>query len=386
MSLRMLTPLVVAALGALVITLGAQAQSSTVPPIQAIKGVKPKPSVFRAAGRSQPLVIRSEKEAAEHFAHADVAALKKVVDFNRQIVLVFAWRGSGQDRLTYGVAESYPEQIFFTFRPGRTRDLRPHVRMYALRSNVTWRGPKGRRGPAGGRPPAPVAPPRKPKAAKAKESAEYIRVEVKGKLMTGMMAIGGETTGTAITANGITWELDLGREGDLLKQARSLSGKPAIVRGELTRRRGVEIRERWIVKVKSIAKPGEKPSGMPEPAAGTVTGAFIISDGIPSFEGYVLEIKLWQYNPLVADVSATLVGEHVVKGYRHTKGTETKTAFTLRPKDGVKNGMNYYVTAFVLDGGKRTHMGQRDGRPGLCKVLAQGQPTTVQLIARDLRR
>ena len=34
---------------------------------------------------------------------------------------------------------------------------------------------------------------------------EYIKVEVRGKLNNEVMAIGGETTGAAITANGVTW-------------------------------------------------------------------------------------------------------------------------------------------------------------------------------------
>ena len=67
-----------------------------------------------------------------------LAALKKQVDFDEQFVLLFAWRGSGQDKLTYVVAESFPEQITFRIEPGRTRDLRPHVHIYALRSNVKW--------------------------------------------------------------------------------------------------------------------------------------------------------------------------------------------------------------------------------------------------------
>ena len=159
MSRRISALSVVVALVLPAIALGEQGQSPTVLPIQAVKGVNPKPSVFKTAGRSKPLIIRSETEAAEHFADAAVATLKNRVDFKQQIVLVFAWRGSGQDRLTYTVAESYPEQIVFTFRPGRTRDLRPHLHVYALRSNVTWRGPAGRGGPAAVRPNTPVETP-----------------------------------------------------------------------------------------------------------------------------------------------------------------------------------------------------------------------------------
>ncbi len=132
---------------------------AAIPPIQAIKGISPKPSVFKVARRSLPVVIRSEAEAGEHFPDVAVAALTKRVDFKQQIVLVFAWRGSGQDRLTYAVAESYPEQISFTYRPGRTRDLRPHLHVYALRSNVTWRGPTGRGGGPAVKPDTPVAAP-----------------------------------------------------------------------------------------------------------------------------------------------------------------------------------------------------------------------------------
>jgi len=70
--------------------------------------------------------------------------------------------------LAYRVAESDPEQVFFTFRPGRTRDLRPHVRVFAVRSNVTWRAPKGRGRRPAGNPDAPVAPGEGPLAAARK--------------------------------------------------------------------------------------------------------------------------------------------------------------------------------------------------------------------------
>ena len=107
-------------------------------PITTIQDVTPKPSVFDAASRNKPLVIRSQKDAAQHFAKDHLARLNKQVDFDKQFVLVFAWKGSGQDRLDVAVAESYPEQIMFSYTPGRTRDLRPHIYVYALRSNVKW--------------------------------------------------------------------------------------------------------------------------------------------------------------------------------------------------------------------------------------------------------
>ena len=95
-------------------------------------------AVFRDASRTKPIVLKSLKNGAKYFDKEELIAISKTVDFEKQIVLVFAWKGSGQDRLQYKVKESFPEQIMFSYKPGRTRDLRPHVKAYVLRSNVKW--------------------------------------------------------------------------------------------------------------------------------------------------------------------------------------------------------------------------------------------------------
>lgn len=124
----------------LLLTSGAIAAEpdAKIPPIQKIDGIQPKQSIFEVARQKEPLVIRTAEDARAHFDDANLKALAEKVDFAQQIVLVFAWRGSGQDRLDSQVAESYPEQITFRLTPGRTKDLRPHVEIYALRSNVKW--------------------------------------------------------------------------------------------------------------------------------------------------------------------------------------------------------------------------------------------------------
>jgi len=219
---------------------------------------------------------------------------------------------------------------------------------------------------------------------------QYIRVEVRGKLTTGMMAIGGETTGTAITANGITWELDLGRNADLRTRARQLNGKTAIVKGSLQRRAGVEIRQRWIVTVSSLTSPEEtqttgKPAAPKGDAALTVT--MVIPPHVPSFAGRTLELQLWEYDPWLADASAKNVGKVIDPNFFHTAGKETRKEFAFGPKPAeVKERMGYYVTLFVLDAGKRTHMGEHDGKRGISKVLTKGAPNRIQMIVFDLRR
>ncbi|QDU30076.1 hypothetical protein ETAA8_51950 [Anatilimnocola aggregata] len=107
-------------------------------PIKLLEGVQPKPEVFAVTQRDKPLVLKAKDEAAGHFAEDASTALNKQVDFEKEFVLVFAWKGSGQDKLSYAVAESFPEQIFFTLTPGRTRDFRSHTQIYVLRNGVKW--------------------------------------------------------------------------------------------------------------------------------------------------------------------------------------------------------------------------------------------------------
>src|SRR5688500_18198082 len=90
-------------------------------------------------------------------------------------------------------------------------------------------------------------------SADAPAAGEYIKVEIRGILRGGLMAIGGETTGYVITSRGVTWELDFGGDAAMQKQADALDGKTALVTGTLEARPGVEIKTRTIVTVRSVA-------------------------------------------------------------------------------------------------------------------------------------
>lgn len=212
------------------------AQDDKLPPFKQIEEVTANSNVFEVSNQRKPLVLKSHAQAKKYFSAENLTKLLKEVDYDKQILLVFAWKGSGQDRLEVTVVESSPEQLVFVYKPGKTRDLRPHYYVYAVRSNVKWEEKKS---------PAPA-----PKA----KSGEFVKVSVKGKLKTGIFAIGGETTGSTITADGITWELDFGTNKTLLEQAQNLNGKQVHVKGRLHRKPGVEVRERWIVDVKSLVE------------------------------------------------------------------------------------------------------------------------------------
>jgi hypothetical protein len=121
-----------------IITAAAFAADPAIPPIKSLTDIKTTEAVFKDSSAKKPIVIKTAEEAKKYFAADQLTELQKKADFKQQLLLIFAWQGSGQDKLTYAIAESYPEQIFFTYEMGRTRDLRPHQELYLLRTNVTW--------------------------------------------------------------------------------------------------------------------------------------------------------------------------------------------------------------------------------------------------------
>lgn len=82
---------------------------------------------------------------------------------------------------------------------------------------------------------------------------EAKKVELTGTLRTGIVAIGGETTGTLLeTKKKGRFELDFGKLKALRQAAEKLDGKQVRVVGTLEIRKGVEIKERRIVRVTSL--------------------------------------------------------------------------------------------------------------------------------------
>ena len=209
-------------------------------------------------GGKKPLLLQSSDEAAAYFgATKNLATLKDKVDFSKQKVLVFAWRGSGQDRIVYEVLESFPEQIRFSYQRGRTRDLRPHLKVFAVRSDVKC-----------------IADGRIVSNLEIKKDGQWIprqlpladlsegkavEVRVRGILIDGIIAIGGETTGTTIRFGKTTWELNLKNEKTLRRAAGILNGKPVVVSGLVRNQKGIEVATRTILTVESIV------SGLPNP-------------------------------------------------------------------------------------------------------------------------
>jgi hypothetical protein len=84
---------------------------------------------------TEPTAIASADDLAKNAVVGTAAEeIKKQIDFEKQKLLVFAWSGSGGDRITASIgADSDGKSIVFAeYLPGKTRDLRQHVKLYAV--------------------------------------------------------------------------------------------------------------------------------------------------------------------------------------------------------------------------------------------------------------
>lgn len=122
-----------------------------------------------------------------------------------------------------------------------------------------------------------------------------------------------------------------------------------------------------------------------EEATTKVTGTIVVPDVVASFSKRVLEIRLYEFDPRIADKAATLVDKLEIQDFAHTTGSETKKDIVLGAKGKLNPMRSYYVTIFVLDGQTRTHIGDCDhAKNNLAKVLTNGQPKQVKVTIRPV--
>ncbi|WP_437224272.1 hypothetical protein SH661x_003560 [Planctomicrobium sp. SH661] len=83
-------------------------------------------------------------------------------------------------------------------------------------------------------------------------------VTATGTLEPGIMAIGGETTGTLLKLPNRVYELEFRENSELQEQAEKLNGKEVTVTGPLRLVRGVERKDRWVITVDQLAPRDQK--------------------------------------------------------------------------------------------------------------------------------
>lgn len=86
-------------------------------------------------GIANPEVITAAADIAKSPTLKDAAdTVKKLVNFEKEKLVVFAWQGSGGDKMS--TAETTTAEgkvtVAFNLKPGLTRDLRRHVKVYAV--------------------------------------------------------------------------------------------------------------------------------------------------------------------------------------------------------------------------------------------------------------
>ncbi|MEZ6046487.1 MAG: hypothetical protein R3C11_13135 [Planctomycetaceae bacterium] len=127
-------------------------------------------------------------------------------------------------------------------------------------------------------------------AAAVSNVPDSIEVKVVGTLSTGVVAIGGETTGVTITSGNITWEVDFSQAPEMGKMAQELVNSKVMLEGNLERRAGVEISSKDIVIARNLV-----PLTMPMPAKqGEVVPPEIRKPASPILPGLQKSVELGQ--------------------------------------------------------------------------------------------
>lgn len=123
------------------------------------------------------------------------------------------------------------------------------------------------------------------------------------------------------------------------------------------------------------------------PLTAKVEGVFVLPKDLASFEGRLVEVRLYKYDPRIAGKAADLVEKLDLKGFAHTQGNETKKEFVVGAKNTLEPKMGYYVTLFVLDGAKRTHIGECEhSKNNLCRVLTDKHPNKISMTLREVKK
>lgn len=120
------------------------------------------------------------------------------------------------------------------------------------------------------------------------------------------------------------------------------------------------------------------------PELAQVTVETVAPASLPTFTDHDLEVRLYVYEPFLADVPARLLGVQRAP-FSHTAGEATSQTLVLGGDTERAPRLQYYVTVFVLADGERTHIGEHNGEPGLIHVLTDGHPAQIRALLRPVR-
>ena len=131
--------------------------------VREISGLKPGGPANTRGRADKPTVIKENAGVAKLFNDkATQAKILKEVNFDKEILLVFRWAGSGQDRIAAtGKKTDKGIEVVFGYSRGLTRDLRRHFKVYAVVKDAKWAVESKGFARPGGAQPRPLPRPRK---------------------------------------------------------------------------------------------------------------------------------------------------------------------------------------------------------------------------------
>jgi hypothetical protein len=126
----------------------------------------------------------------------------------------------------------------------------------------------------------------------------------------------------------------------------------------------------------------EKPAG--------VDGLFVILADDKSIEDVTLLVRLYEFDPRLADAPATLVDKLEIAKVKHTKGEKTEVNFAIGGKVEIKPMRRYYVTVHgyskgkVEDNAHYVYYGNSE-KGGPVYVFADGNKSTAKFTGKRLK-
>lgn len=107
---------------------------------------------------------------------------------------------------------------------------------------------------------------------------------------------------------------------------------------------------------------------------------------VATFNNGTLRLNLFEFDPRLADASATLIQAIDRPGFEHQTGAPTQLRLSIGSHHRWNPERSYYVTLFVESDGSRTHIGELNGERGLASVLQGAEaPHAIKLVLRKLR-
>jgi hypothetical protein len=80
---------------------------------------------------SKPVILKGVADL-EIYPKTVAEKIAAQVDFSKEILVLFFWEGSGADLLSVSGVNPEKTMVTFVYKPGRTKDLRKHVRLFAV--------------------------------------------------------------------------------------------------------------------------------------------------------------------------------------------------------------------------------------------------------------